>query len=755
MANTNHLTPLGGYSDAGAQMLRKMSENATLLTDFLRFQGRVFKHPASIALEFFTQKPDAAFIATAAQWEKAGFTLTPGSEAIRFFDEHGKTIEMFDFSQCEEEAPPMIWAVTNQNLAAVKEGMGIPAESKLIDGLVAKSVDSELIVNAMQMLNVPPQNHAAFQRSMVSSVAQIIAGRLSVNGGNFRVQTDNSAFRSLKSTEQRMIFLAIAGKAARGTLRQIENIVTETSVQAMLAEQEAKNAELRRVAESQRGAEAESDGRGTAADSGRSADESPDRIESGEAGRRDGLDDHTGDPERLADAVVSGVQAEESERNPDVVPVQSDERDIRAASGDGAVDGAGADRQLRDGVDALHGEQSSGACGSDADEAQLPDNSTVGGQERVGVPESSGQAVRADEPAPERDIRGESQVGADETVLHGRDSDAGARAGSGDKTVKQNTEEPSTESAGGFSMPVQGKQLSLFDMEDEPEEVDEKTQLLRDDLGRGSGFVNGKLRIADYFEQHQPTDKEFAVFLEKEYGIGGHSGPDMPNVGYDSKGIHIISADKKGNYRYTWTQAAKEIHLMIERGEYITPADIDDAVDNALYYLEDVERLDDKERAHYTDQLKALRGHPLLTGKSALRIDAFLSPESKPELSAPARYLMNEDNMPMFANRMVSGDELEEIAQRILDNGEDAAVVAQDFVDASRYIISDRETFDLTTFAAQTDTEGVTFTVEPDSAHPFSVAYSWEQIGEFFRPAAQLHRDIEREAEEAWERDAA
>ena len=70
MANTNHLTPLGGYSDAGAQMLRKMSENAPLLTDFLRFQGRVFKHPASIALEFFTQKPDATFIATAAQWEK-------------------------------------------------------------------------------------------------------------------------------------------------------------------------------------------------------------------------------------------------------------------------------------------------------------------------------------------------------------------------------------------------------------------------------------------------------------------------------------------------------------------------------------------------------------------------------------------------------------------------------------------------------------------------------------------------------------
>ncbi|MBP0988246.1 MAG: hypothetical protein J6S92_08195, partial [Oscillospiraceae bacterium] len=309
-------------------------------------------------------------------------------------------------------------------------------------------------------------------------------------------------------------------------------------------------------------------------------------------------------------------------------------------------------------------------------------------------------------------------------------------------------------------MPEQGKQLSLFGMEDEPEVkpdpvVDEKMQLLRDDLRRGSGFQNGKLRIVDYYNENHPKDSEFADYLRGQYGIGGHSGPDMPDVGYDGKGIHIISADKKGNYHYTWTQAAKEIRSMIERGEYITPADIDDSVDNALYYLEDVERLDDKEREHYTEQLKALRSHPLLTGKSALRIDAFLSPESKPELSAPARYLMNEDNMPMFADRMVARDEMDDIAQRILDNGEDAAAVAQDFVDASRYIISDHETFDLATFAAKKDTDGVTLTAEPDSAHPFSVAYSWEQFGEFFRTAAQLHRDIEREAEEAWERDVA
>ncbi|MBR3043137.1 MAG: hypothetical protein IKI45_01435, partial [Oscillospiraceae bacterium] len=246
-----------------------------------------------------------------------------------------------------------------------------------------------------------------------------------------------------------------------------------------------------------------------------------------------------------------------------------------------------------------------------------------------------------------------------------------------------------------------------------------------------------------------------AVFLEKEYGIGGHSGPDMPNVGYDSKGIHIISADKKGNYRYTWAQAAKEIRRMIEQGEYILPEDIRDAVDHAMYYLEDVEHLDDNEREYYTGVLQKLRNHQYLDDSRRKQIDMILSPDAATVLSPAAKYIMNENNMPMFADRMVARDEMDEIAQRILDNGEDASAVAQDFIDAGRYSISDHETFEAATFAAKKDTEGVTITAEPDSAHPFSVSYSWEQIGEFFRTAAQLYRDVEREAEEAWEHDVA
>ncbi|MCR5305495.1 MAG: hypothetical protein K6E36_03230, partial [Oscillospiraceae bacterium] len=356
-------------------------------------------------------------------------------------------------------------------------------------------------------------------------------------------------------------------------------------------------------------------------------------------------------------------------------------------------------------------------------------------------------------------------MGESAAVLDGQHGDAGADPDPADRSDGSHgitesddaeaSEKPLTEPDSGFSMPADGRQLSLFGVEDVPEEADEKTQLLRDDLGRGSGFVNGKLRISEYFEQHQPTDKELAAFLQKEYGIGGHSGPDMADVSYDSKGIHIISADKKGNYHYTWAQAAKEIRGMIERGEYITPKDIYDAVDHVLYYLREVARLDDRERDWYTDDLKKLRTHPLLSDEGKARIDEYFSPDKPAELSPAAKYIMNEDNMPMFVDRMVAGDELEEIAHRILDNGENAAAVAQDFVDASRYIISDHETFDLTTFAAAKDDDGVTLTAEPDSAHPFSVSYSWEQIGSFFRAAAQLHRDVEREAEEAYERDIA
>ena len=94
---------------------------------------------------------------------------------------------------------------------------------------------------------------------------------------------------------------------------------------------------------------------------------------------------------------------------------------------------------------------------------------------------------------------------------------------------------------------------------------------------------------------------------------------------------------------------------------YTTPADISDAVDDALYYLQEVERLDDHERKHYTEQLKMLRSHPLLSDSDKARIDAQLQPETDLVLSPAARYIMDENNMPMFVDRMVARDEMDTI----------------------------------------------------------------------------------------------
>ena len=100
-------------------------------------------------------------------------------------------------------------------------------------------------------------------------------------------------------------------------------------------------------------------------------------------------------------------------------------------------------------------------------------------------------------------------------------------------------------------------------------ESPERDALLRVDLRRGTGFEDGEKRVADYFAKNHPTDAEFAEFLKKEYGGGGHSGPNQPDVGYDSKGIHIRTADRARAYNYTWIEAAKALRGMIESVEYL------------------------------------------------------------------------------------------------------------------------------------------------------------------------------------------
>lgn len=139
-----------------------------------------------------------------------------------------------------------------------------------------------------------------------------------------------------------------------------------------------------------------------------------------------------------------------------------------------------------------------------------------------------------------------------------------------------------------------GEQLSFFT--DEPsEDTNElfigeynRLALLEDEILRGTGFVDGKFRVQEYYLNEAPTNKEFAAFMKKEYGIGGHSGDgDVDFIDHDSKGIRIrvkdvLAPDGISTARFSWSEVAKFTAELIDSGEYITRAEVNSKIERAL-----------------------------------------------------------------------------------------------------------------------------------------------------------------------------
>ena len=104
---------------------------------------------------------------------------------------------------------------------------------------------------------------------------------------------------------------------------------------------------------------------------------------------------------------------------------------------------------------------------------------------------------------------------------------------------------------------------------------------LHKDIMRGSGFEGGKFRIAEFFQENNPSNQEFADFLKNEYGTGGHTADgNIFSVDHDSKGIHFTlrSVDNgisKETFDFSWTEVAKLTADLIQHDKYITQKDID------------------------------------------------------------------------------------------------------------------------------------------------------------------------------------
>ena len=91
-------------------------------------------------------------------------------------------------------------------------------------------------------------------------------------------------------------------------------------------------------------------------------------------------------------------------------------------------------------------------------------------------------------------------------------------------------------------------------------------------LASGSGFENGKTRIAAYYAENH-SQKERIEFLKKEYGTGGRSWTfqDGSNgfLDYDTRGVKLREYAGNREQILKWPEVEKRIHVLIATGQYL------------------------------------------------------------------------------------------------------------------------------------------------------------------------------------------
>ncbi len=95
-------------------------------------------------------------------------------------------------------------------------------------------------------------------------------------------------------------------------------------------------------------------------------------------------------------------------------------------------------------------------------------------------------------------------------------------------------------------------------------------EALAAEIDRGTGFVHGKLRVQDFYEEQHPTVQQLADFLKKEYGTGGHSGEGKISlVDYDSKGL-TFSFENGEKFRHSWYNVATMTEARLKDDTYLS-----------------------------------------------------------------------------------------------------------------------------------------------------------------------------------------
>jgi hypothetical protein len=409
------ITEIKNLGDAGLEKLREMSKDAAVYIDFLKFQGRLFKQNAAVALEFFAQKPDTEYIATAEQWLAAGYKIKNGGMAIHFTDDEGISSNLFDFSQIVGDNPPKIWAINADSAKEIKTELDIPADKYIISVVIEQTVSKSHVTDCMKALEIPPNDFDRFSKTFYSAVQTVIGGRLEIGGNKFNISPDMTAFATL-SEAQKMDFLTYISDTARKSLYHIEHAANKINAK-IYNERNEKN-ELQRMERADLRGASEDTGERIADNSASGTDERTEPVENDTEGRREvlGSDDRGSEGNGNLPRVQTGADVGQD----DMVQIQPDDGNIRAESDElRAVNGRRTNRELRHEVDNVDKSQSPAFGEPHEVSAQPSDSGEVGGQGGMGISGVVRQPVRGDEPAPD-ELRGHSIVGNNESLLHRR-----------------------------------------------------------------------------------------------------------------------------------------------------------------------------------------------------------------------------------------------------------------------------------------------------------------------------------------------
>lgn len=133
--------------------------------------------------------------------------------------------------------------------------------------------------------------------------------------------------------------------------------------------------------------------------------------------------------------------------------------------------------------------------------------------------------------------------------------------------------------------------------------IDIEEALKRELINNGTGFVDGKFGVQQFYLEHKGDNKGFAKFLSDTYGVGGHSGEGkILGVDYNMFGVRgivmriALDNGEKTRVSWNWNKVANRIATLIDKQEYITQRDIDERISRAK-----------REMAHNSEDSKEYR----------------------------------------------------------------------------------------------------------------------------------------------------